>query len=173
MSDLLITEIPTADAMSKNIQANTLQAPLTPITALEVIEALDFRCGNGMQYTTFPNTITEEEEKKLTEKGYIVTKNTVPSEDRYGAPELYIGFQVALNNRAAQEAMQITPNGSMVASMDASISESTNKAANSVMAKIDITNSRANNIKSSVDSSKAVLDQIRASTEEIKDKIGE
>lgn len=110
MGDILITEIPTAEDMGKHIQTNLLQEPLKPITAEEVIEAFNFRCGNGMQYTTFPNSITEEEEKKLTAKGYKVTRNTVSSDDRYGAGDLEIGIQVALNDRAKKEAMQITPN---------------------------------------------------------------
>lgn len=84
--------------------------PLPPILATEVFEEFRKRCANGMQYTTFPNTITADEKAKLTAAGYIVTENTVPSADRYGQGDLYIGFQVALTQRAAEEAMQITPN---------------------------------------------------------------
>lgn len=89
-------------------QANA--TTLLPITAKEVIDELTVRCANGMQYTTFPNTITDEEKSKLEAAGYIVTRNTVPSADRYGQGDLYIGIQVALTDRAAEEAMQITPN---------------------------------------------------------------
>lgn len=100
----------TAAQMAARLQAQTLQKPLKPILASEVLEEFEKRCANGMQYTTFPNTISTAEKAKLTALGYVVTENTVPSDVRYGAGDLYIGFQVALNARASQEAMQITPN---------------------------------------------------------------
>ena len=108
----MVNEIPTANDMSKIIESSQLVQSLKPITATEVIEEFQKRCSNGMQYTTFPNTISEAEKSKLTDKGYIVTENTISSDVRYGAGDLYIGFQVALNTRASEEHMQITPNGS-------------------------------------------------------------
>lgn len=86
---------------------DTTNAKLQPILASEVIKEFEFRCANGMQYTTFPNTISEAEKAKLTALGYIVTENTVPSDPRYGAGDLPIGFQVALNQEAAKKAMVI------------------------------------------------------------------
>lgn len=100
-----------ASAMSTRIAAgNTFHLPF--ISAVEVVQEFEKRCANGMQYTTFPNQLSDTEKAKLEEAGYIITGNTVPSNVRYGAGDLYIGFQVALNSRAAQETMQITPNGS-------------------------------------------------------------
>ena len=82
-----------------------VQAELTPqlkyITAELVHTEFCKRCSNGMQYTTFPNLITDEEVAKLEAKGYTVTKNTISSANRDGAPDMYIGFQVALNATAA------------------------------------------------------------------------
>lgn len=89
-----------------------LKQDIKPITAEEVCTELTRRCANGMQYTTFANIISQSEAAKLESLGYIVTPCTVDSDVRYGAGDLYIGFQVALNERAAEEAMQITPNGS-------------------------------------------------------------
>ena len=108
----MVNEIPTAENMSKRIESNQLVQSLKPITAMEVIEEFQRRCSNGMQYTTFSNTISETEKSKLTNKGYVITENTIPSDVRYGAGDLYIGFQVALSARAAEEHMQITPNES-------------------------------------------------------------
>ena len=110
MADILINDIPTAANMAATIAAGQLVEPLPYINAAEVAREFEKRCGNGMQYTTFPNRITDAEKTKLTSKGYSVTLNTVPSADRHGAGDLYIGFQVALNATAAAEAMQITPN---------------------------------------------------------------
>ena len=110
-----MSEIFNPDIMPENdYQSNVNQSyanPLPEILATEVFYEVEKRCGNGMQYTTFANTISDEEKAKLEAKGYVVTRNTVPSSDRYGQGDLYIGFQVALNARAAEEAMQITPNG--------------------------------------------------------------
>lgn len=106
MSDIYNPQITPADDYTdyqNELQANTLP----PITATEAFHELERRCANGMQYTTFPNTITDEEKAKLEDKGYIVTRNYVPTDDRYGQGNLYIGIQVALNQRAAEEAMQI------------------------------------------------------------------
>lgn len=100
----------TAEEMIKHIKARTPQVILKPILASEVLKEFEKRCSNGMQYTTFPNTISAEEKAKLTSLGYIVTENTVPTDVRYGQGDLYIGIQVALNSRASQENMQITPN---------------------------------------------------------------
>lgn len=100
----------TADELTKQIEARTCQQPLKPILASEVLTELEKRCANGMQYTTFPNTITPEEKSKLVALGYIVTENTIPSDVRYGQGALYIGIQVSLNSRAQQESIQITPN---------------------------------------------------------------
>lgn len=93
----------------------TLYHPLEYILASEVIREFMFRCANGMQYTTFPNRITPEEKQKLESAGYFVTENTVESQYRYGAPDLYIGFQVALSSYAIAKAMQI---GQVVPSPD-------------------------------------------------------
>lgn len=82
-----------------------VQAELTPqlkfITADEVFTELSKRCANGMQYTTFPNQITDAEVAKLEAKNFVVIRNTIQSKNRDGAPDLYIGFQVALNATAA------------------------------------------------------------------------
>lgn len=86
---------------SVRIQAG-LTYPLKYITAEEVFTEFSKRCGNGMQYTTFPNQITDTELAKLTAKGFVVTKNTIQSKNRDGAPALYIGFQVALSAAAAE-----------------------------------------------------------------------
>lgn len=112
MSNISITEIPKAVEVAKQIQDSQLVKPLPFITASEVVSEFESRCANGMQYTTFPNRLSETEKLKLTSKGFLITENTVPSTVRYGAGDLYIGFQVALNNRATEEHMQITPNGS-------------------------------------------------------------
>lgn len=109
MSNIYNPNIMEAERYNKMVNA-TYDNPLPPILATEVWEEFEKRCANGMQYTTFPNTISDAEKAKLEAKGYIVTRNTVPSDARYGQGDLYIGFQVALNARAAEEAMQITPN---------------------------------------------------------------
>jgi hypothetical protein len=85
---------------SARIQAG-LTHTLKYITAEEVYTEFNKRCANGMQYTTFPNEIIDTEIAKLTAKGFVVTKNTVHSKNRDGAPDLYIGFQVALSADAA------------------------------------------------------------------------
>ena len=109
MPDILISEIPEASTFAAGIN-QIYDNPLPPILATEVFAELAKRCANGMQYTTFPNTISDEEKAKLEDAGYIVTRNTVPSDPRYGQGDLYIGFQVALTSRASEEAMQITDN---------------------------------------------------------------
>lgn len=85
----------------------SLQNELPYILASEVVDEFQKRCSNGMQYTTFPNRISDLEKQKLIDLGYIVTENTVESQYRYGAPDLYIGFQVALNQTATAKSMQI------------------------------------------------------------------
>lgn len=105
-----MAELYKAEQMAMYIKERTPQVELKPILAEEVLREFEKRCANGMQYTTFPNTISIEEKAKLTALGYIVTENTVPSDVRYGQGNLYIGFHVALNTRAAKESMQITPN---------------------------------------------------------------
>ena len=85
----------------------SLQKELPYILASEVVDEFQKRCSNGMQYTTFPNRISDLEKQKLIDLGYIVTENTVESQYRYGAPDLYIGFQVALNQTATAKSMQI------------------------------------------------------------------
>lgn len=85
---------------SARIQAG-LVPPLKYITAEQIFTEFSKRCANGMQYTTFPNEITDEEIAKLEAKNFVVTKNTVHSANRDGAPDLYIGFQVALSAAAA------------------------------------------------------------------------
>lgn len=100
MADILINEIEPAADFNARTQAS-LTPELMPILASEVISEFQKRCGNGMQYTTFPNTISAEEKAKLTAKGYVVTENTVHTNNRDGAGDMYIGFQVALNATAA------------------------------------------------------------------------
>lgn len=96
------TEHPTAKQFSQRVQGYyDLELPY--INATEVLSELEKRCGAGQQYTTFPNRITDKEKAKVTAKGYIVTENTIHSENRDGAPDMYIGFQVALNPTAATE----------------------------------------------------------------------
>lgn len=91
---------PTAEEYSTRVQLN-----YTPdqheILAEEVLAECEKRLGAGKQYTTFPNRITDEEKAKVEAKGYIVTRNTIESKNRDGAGDLYIGFQVALNETAA------------------------------------------------------------------------
>lgn len=100
MSDVLYNEIEPAANLSQRVQA--YYTPNMPyITAAEVMAELDKRLGDGKQYTTFPNKIRDAEKAKLTAEGYVVTENTIDSENRDGAGDLYIGFQVALNATAA------------------------------------------------------------------------
>lgn len=100
MSNILINDIEPAEDYNSRVQVS-LTPELQPILASEVIAEFQKRCGNGMQYTTFPNTISAEEKAKLTAKGYKVTENTVHTNNRDGAGDMYIGFQVALNTTAA------------------------------------------------------------------------
>ncbi len=91
---------PTAEQYSARVQA--YYTPEQPeILAEEVLAECEKRLGAGKQYTTFPNRITDDEKAKVEEKGYIVTRNTIDSENIDGAPPMYIGFQVALNETAA------------------------------------------------------------------------
>lgn len=93
---------PTAEQFSKAVQAYyNLELPY--ILASEVLSEVEKRCGSGQQYTTFPNRIKAAEKAKVEAKGYIITENTVHAENRDGAPDMYIGFQVALNPTAATE----------------------------------------------------------------------
>lgn len=100
MSNILYNSIEPAEELNRRLQAS-LNPPMTPILASEVIAEVEKRCGNGMQYTTFPNTISDEEKQKLEDAGYIVTLNTVSASNRDGSDDLYIGFQVAFNSTAA------------------------------------------------------------------------
>ena len=92
-----------------------VQANLTPnqpaILASEVMAEFEKRCGSGQQYCTFPNTISDEEKAKLEAANYIVTRNTIDSENMDGADSRYIGFQVALNETAAEKALVIGQKG--------------------------------------------------------------
>lgn len=89
-----------ASALARRIEVG-LQNELSYILASEVITEVEKRCANGMQYTTFPNKISDAEKQKLVDAGYKIIENTVQSKYRDGASDLYIGFQVALNATAA------------------------------------------------------------------------
>lgn len=80
------------------------------IKATEVLEEVEKRLRDGKQYTTFPNKISDEEKAKVEAKGYYVTRNYIHNENRDGAEpaELYIGFQVALTEEAANKSMIIS-----------------------------------------------------------------
>lgn len=106
MSGIRTGALEPASEYNRRIQIS-LENDLPYILASEVVSEFQQRCSNGMQYTTFPNRISELEKQKLTAAGYFVTENTVESKYRYGAPDLYIGFQVALNSTAVSKAMQI------------------------------------------------------------------
>lgn len=113
MSDILYNTIERATDFSARIQAQFNQT-LPRILASEVMAELEQRCGSGQQYTTFPNTISDAEKAKLEAAGYIVTENTIDSQYRDGCGDTYIGFQVALNETAAEKAMiisQVEENG--------------------------------------------------------------
>lgn len=112
MSNILRNPIPEVTTTSAGLAAGLGVTPLPFINASTVIDEVIKRCGNGMQYTTFPNQITPLEKAKLTAAGYSVTENTVTSDERHGAEDLYIGFQVALNQTAASASMQMLPNTS-------------------------------------------------------------
>lgn len=107
MSNVLINSIENASDQNYRIQSEVVPG-FTDILASEVIAEFQKRCGNGMQYTTFPNTISDEEKSKLSDAGYIVTENTIKSENRDGAGDMYIGFQVAMNEKAAEKSMVIS-----------------------------------------------------------------
>ena len=107
MSNILLNDPETASAYIKRIQSE-LKTPLKPILASQVIAEVQKRCSNGLQYTTFPNTITAVEKSKLISLGYIVTENTISTDNRDGAGDMYIGFQVALNDKAVDKAMNIS-----------------------------------------------------------------
>lgn len=96
------TEHPTATQYSRRVQSYCTPA-LPYILATEVLAEVEKRCGGGQQYTTFPNRISAAEKAKVEAKGYIVTENTVDSENRDGAPDMYIGFHVALNSTASAD----------------------------------------------------------------------
>lgn len=106
MSGVLYGSLLESTQFQRQVQASLVEE-LDYILASEVVAAIRDRCANGMQYTTFPNRITDLEKQKLTDAGYIVTENTVHSQYRDGAPDLYIGFQVALNQTATKKAMAI------------------------------------------------------------------
>lgn len=94
------TNHPTATQYHNQVQA-TLQPNQPYILATEVLAEVEKRCGGGQQYCTFPNKISDAEKAKVEAKGYTVTRNTIDSENRDGAGDMYIGFQVALNSTAA------------------------------------------------------------------------
>lgn len=98
--DIMTTEHPTASEYSKRVAS--YYTPNQPfILATEVLAEVEKRCGSGQQYTTFPNQISDAEKAKVEQKGYKVTRNTINGENRDGAEDIYIGFQVALNATAA------------------------------------------------------------------------
>ena len=113
MSNILYNTIEPAANFNARIQAQ-FPTNLPKILASEVMSEMETRCGSGQQYTTFPNTISDAEKAKLEAAGYIVTENTVESQYRDGCGDTYIGFQVALNETAAEKAMiisQVEENG--------------------------------------------------------------
>lgn len=107
MSNILYNEIEPAEDFNRRIQASFDQQ-FHYIKASEVIAELQTRCGGGKQSTTFPNLISDTEKAKLEAAGYIITPNTIDSDNRDGAGDLYIGFQVAMNAKAAENAMVIS-----------------------------------------------------------------
>jgi hypothetical protein len=107
MSNILYNTIEPAANFNARIQAQ-FPTNLPKILASEVMSEMETRCGSGQQYTTFPNTISDDEKAKLTAEGYIITENTIDSEYRDGCGDTYIGFQVALNETAAEKAMVIS-----------------------------------------------------------------
>lgn len=102
MSNILYNTIEPATEYSARIQSN-LQPDMPYILASEVMAEFEKRTGSGQQYTTFPNRISDAEKAKLTAAGYKVTENTIVSKNLGGAPDMYIGFQVALNETASAE----------------------------------------------------------------------
>lgn len=96
------TNHPSAIEYSAQVQAG-LQPNMPEILATEVLAEVEKRCGDGQQYCTFPNHISADEKAKVEAKGYTVTENTILSKNLGGAPDMYIGFQVALNATAATE----------------------------------------------------------------------
>lgn len=96
----LTDRYPNADEL--NIQVQSYYTPYQPyILATEVLEELEKRLGSGKQYTTFPNKISDEEKAKVEAAGYIVTRNTIDAKNLDGSGDMYIGFQVAVNETAA------------------------------------------------------------------------
>lgn len=113
MSDILYNTIEPAANFNARIQAQ-FPTNLPKILASEVMSEIQTRCSSGQQYTTFPNTISDDEKAKLESAGYIITENTIDSQYRDGCGDTYIGFQVALNETAAEKAMiisQVEENG--------------------------------------------------------------
>lgn len=98
---------PTASEYSAQVHAY-FGSKLPRITAREVLNELPKRCGAGQQYTTFPNEISDADIAILEGEGLVVTRNTVHSENRDGDSDMYIGFQVALNELAVAKAMVIS-----------------------------------------------------------------
>ena len=109
MSDILIPIEPAPDYNDRT--QKYLMPPFQDITASEVMAEFEKRCGSGQQYTTFPNTISDDEKAKLEAAGYVVTANTIDSENIDGVEPTYIGFQVALNSTAAAKNMVIGQKG--------------------------------------------------------------
>jgi hypothetical protein len=109
MSDVLIPIEPAPDYNDRT--QKYLMPPFQDITASEVMAEFEKRCGSGQQYTTFPNTISDGEKAKLEAAGYVVTANTIDSENIDGVEPTYIGFQVALNDTAAAKSMVIGQKG--------------------------------------------------------------
>lgn len=102
-----IDKYPSASELTQRVGAY-YSANLPRIKASEVLAELEKRCEAGQQYTTFPNTITDTEKAIVESKGYIITENTVHAENRDGAPDEYIGFQVAMTQKATEKAMVIS-----------------------------------------------------------------
>lgn len=96
----LTDKYPNAEEL--NLQVQSYYTPYQPyILATEVLEELEKRLGSGKQYTTFPNKISDEEKAKVEAAGYIVTRNTINAKNLDGSGDMYIGFQVAVNETAA------------------------------------------------------------------------
>lgn len=176
MGNTVKNSIPTAAAISQQIQINQLTQPLPPITAEIVIREFQFRCGNGMQYTTFPNTISESERLKLIEAGFIVTENTIPSSQRHGAGDLYIGFQVALNEEAAKHSMEVRPD-TLLAGVSETVTtishamDVNNQQLHQLNTQIAQSNSLLAEIDSDIDTSNVKLDELDSGIDTTNDKL--
>lgn len=176
MSNILYNEIPNATDFAKSLKPAVDRAKLPYINASEVIAEFDKRCGNGMQYTTFPNSMTDLEVQKLTSKGFIVTFNVVPSSQRHGAGDLYIGFQVALNSVAAKKSMQIVPDtqieeiGDTLDSVDVTM-KSIEGVLSQTKTSIDQGNTKIDNVGAKVAEVNASVGTLKQSLDESNEQI--